>query len=102
MTLVRISHPPWLTLAAVILSLGIFVATYLQYFMRHETSAAGSYAPIGIGVGSYCVLMCALNYFADSSSLPFRRLAKAVAVTLIEAFAFVFLLLLLLLNTIGS
>src|SRR5262245_29385362 len=99
--LTPVSHETWLTLAAVILSLGIFVATYLAYFMRHETGAAGSYLPLSIGVGSYVVLMCALNYFGFSSSQSFR-LAKAVAITLVEAFAFLFAFMLLLLNTLGS
>jgi hypothetical protein len=98
----QMSHSTWLTLAAVILSLGIFVATYFQYFMRHETGAAGSHAPLTIGVGSYFVLMCALNYLGLPSSPPLGRLARAAAVALIEVFAFVCLLMLLLLNTLGS
>jgi len=99
--LTQVSHPTWLTLAAVIVSLGIFVATYLAYFMRHKTGAAGSHLPLTIGIGTYVVLMCVLNYLGFSSSQSFR-LAKAVAITLVEAFAFLFAFMLLLLNTLGS
>ncbi len=98
----QFSQSTWLVLAAVILSLSIFAATYFQYFMRHETGSTGSYAPLTIGVASYFVLMCALHYLGNPSSLPLSRLAKAVAIALIETFAFVFLLMLLLLNTLGS
>ena len=99
--LTQVSQSTWLTLSAVVLSLGIFVATYLAYFMRHESGAAGSYLPLTVGVGSYVVLMGALNYVDLSPSQTFR-LGKAVAITLVEAFAFLFAFMLLLMNTLGS
>jgi hypothetical protein len=97
----QISRSTWLTLAAVVVSLGVFVATYLAYFMRQESGAAGSYLPLTIGVGSFVVLMGALNYVGFASSQT-HRLGKAVAFTLVEAFAFLFAFMLLLLNTLGS
>jgi len=100
--LTLMARPMWLQLAAVILSLSIFVAIYLQYFTRHETGPGIGYSPLAIGAGSYFVLMCALNYLGYSSSPTPFRLAKAIGVALIEGIVFVFLVMFLILNTLGS
>ena len=98
--LISLSAP--LQLLGIVLSLGIFAATYYLYFSLHRANAPGSYLPIAIGPGVYFVLMYALNYLCMSTHPSWGRVARAAAITLTETTVFVIIMMFLLLNTIGS
>lgn len=65
----------------VTLSLGIFLATYLTYFPRHQLQVAGSYLPFVIGVISFSGLMFWLNYHALRLYKPLARFVKAASLS---------------------
>ena len=91
-----------LHLLGIVLSLGIFAATYFVYFSLHRANAPGSYLPIAIGPGLYFVLMYALNYLGMSTHPSWGRVTRAAGITLAETGVFIILMMFLLLNTIGS
>ena len=100
--MISASRSAWLHVIAVILSLGIFTATFLAYFERHEMHAPGSFLPMILGCSSFFVTMCALLYLGTPSRTTARRIAIAVSVALGETVVFLNLVMFLLVNTIGS
>ena len=99
---VSISVHAWRPLAGAVLALGIFSATYFEYFSRHEAHRAGSYLPMAVGIGSFFLLTYAVSYRATSAVTVLGRHAKAAGLAFIGAIVFFVCLLLLILNTLGA
>jgi hypothetical protein len=71
-----------LPLASAVLALGIFSATYFEYFSRHEADLLGSYLPMAIGLGSFFILMYTVTYLGTSAVTVRGRHAKAACAPL--------------------
>jgi hypothetical protein len=91
-----------LPLAGAALALGIFSATYFEYFSRHEAHLVGSYLPMAIGLGSFFLLIYAVTYLGTTAETVLGRHAKAAGLALVGAIVFFLCLLFLILNTLGA